>query len=123
MTHSKLTLQITENLINYYAKVSLDNNPIHLNKQAALAQGLPNKVAHGMLSTALAAKLITPYLQKGYFINSFETKILQPVFVNDTIEVTIQTIKNSQTTYSFRLTGLNSSNEKILSSKIKLKPL
>ena len=122
MNHTSFSIQITEALINHYAHTSRDYNPIHLDKQAALSSGLPEKIAHGMLSVALSAKLMTPTLVKGLFVERFNIKILQPVYVNDTIEVTIQAL--DETNHSYKLTGFNQTTlKKILHARIKLNKL
>src|SRR5699024_1821674 len=117
------TIHITEELIQHYSYVSDDDNPIHLDEQSARDQGLPKKIAHGVLTVALTTKLITPYLIAGYFIKTMKVKMLEHVFVNDTIEASIKPINTSNDTITFQLVCLNSSNQKVLNSKIKLKRL
>jgi acyl dehydratase len=58
----ELTKQITQEQINAYADVSGDHNPIHVNPEAARAVGLNGTIAHGMLSMAFAAQLLTDWL-------------------------------------------------------------
>jgi acyl dehydratase len=58
----ELTKRITQEQINAYADVSGDHNPIHVNPQAARAVGLDGTIAHGMLSMAFAAQLLTDWL-------------------------------------------------------------
>lgn len=123
MNNFELTTQITEKSIQQYAKVSKDPNPIHLDKAAAIAAGLPDKVAYGMLTMALSAKLITPYLQAGWFVSSHEAKMLLPVFVNETIDIKLEPIEQTNLILTFKITGSNEANKKILRGKIKLQKL
>lgn len=44
-----------------YAQASGDHNPIHLSADAAAAAGLPDVVAHGMLTMALTGALATAW--------------------------------------------------------------
>lgn len=44
-----------------YARASGDTNPIHLSEDAASAAGLPDVVAHGMLTMALTGALATSW--------------------------------------------------------------
>lgn len=41
-----------------YARVSGDHNPIHLDKEAALAAGLPDVILHGLCTMAFAARAV-----------------------------------------------------------------
>jgi acyl dehydratase len=44
-----------------YATASGDGNPIHLDADAAVHAGLPDVVAHGMLTMGLALRLVTEW--------------------------------------------------------------
>jgi acyl dehydratase len=50
------TLQVPADLPARYADVSGDRNPIHLDRDAALAAGFPDVIAHGMSVLALACE-------------------------------------------------------------------
>ena len=43
-----------------YAGASGDFNPIHWNERFATAVGLPNVIAHGMFTMALAGRAVSP---------------------------------------------------------------
>ena len=60
-----LTKRVTQEQINAYADVSGDHNPIHVNPEAARAVGLDGTIAHGMLSMAFAAEMLTDWLTMG----------------------------------------------------------
>ncbi|WP_051338499.1 MaoC/PaaZ C-terminal domain-containing protein [Streptomyces flavidovirens] len=45
---------VTRALVQQYATLSGDHNPIHLSERAARAAGFPDTIAHGMLTFALA---------------------------------------------------------------------
>jgi acyl dehydratase len=57
-----LTKRVTQEQIDAYADVSGDHNPIHINPAAARAVGLDGTIAHGMLSMAFVAQLLTDWL-------------------------------------------------------------
>ena len=46
-------------LLKAYANASGDQNPIHQSEEFALSVGLPNVIAHGMLTMALVGKFIS----------------------------------------------------------------
>ena len=49
-----------QDLVNY-AGVSGDLNPIHWSHRVATGVGLPDVIAHGMLTMALGARLVTEW--------------------------------------------------------------
>lgn len=58
----ELTKHVTQEQIDAYAEISGDHNPIHVNPEAARAVGLDGTIAHGMLSMAFVAQLLTDWL-------------------------------------------------------------
>ena len=48
------TFELDRAMLSNYAKASGDLNPIHLDEAFAKSVGLPNVIAHGMLTMALA---------------------------------------------------------------------
>ena len=76
-----------------YAGASGDFNVIHWNERVATAVGLPNVIAHGMLTMALAGRVLTDWVGDPGAIVEFGTKFTRPVVVPDdaegaTVEVT-----------------------------------
>lgn len=55
----KLAFKITEEEVEQYAVVSGDNNPIHLDLEAAKQQGFSNKIVHGMLTAAKVLRMVS----------------------------------------------------------------
>ena len=53
---------MTQAQIDAYADVSGDHNPIHVNPEVARSVGLDGTIAHGMLSMAFAAQVLTDWL-------------------------------------------------------------
>jgi acyl dehydratase len=50
---------LTRAMLALYAKASNDHNPIHIDVDFARAAGMPDVVAHGMLSMAWLGRLLT----------------------------------------------------------------
>jgi acyl dehydratase len=78
-----LTVTLTRADLVRYAGASLDFNPIHWNERVATGVGLPNVIAHGMLTMALAARLITDWTGDPAAIVRYGTKFTRPVIVPD----------------------------------------
>ena len=51
--------QVAEDQSHRYAKVSLDNNPIHTDPDIAAAAGLPDVILHGLCTMAMAGRTVT----------------------------------------------------------------
>jgi acyl dehydratase len=64
-----------------YAGASLDFNPIHWNEQVADEVGLPGVIAHGMLTMALAGRLVTSWLGDPSAMVEYGARFIRPVVV------------------------------------------
>lgn len=69
-----------------YAEASGDPNPIHLSDEAAEAAGLPEVIAHGMLTVATMGLLFSPYLEHGH-VKTFRSRFSGMVFLGDRLRV------------------------------------
>lgn len=66
-----------------YAGASGDFNVIHWNERIATAVGLPNVVAHGMLTMAEAGRLLTDWAGDPGAVEQFGVRFTRPVVVPD----------------------------------------
>ena len=66
-----------------YAGASGDFNVIHWNERIARSVGLPDVIAHGMLTMATAARLVTDWAGDPGAIESYEVRFSRPVVVPD----------------------------------------
>ena len=78
-----LTLHLTRAQLVRYAGASGDFNAIHWNQRVALEAGLPDVIAHGMLTMASAGRIVTDWIGNPGFLRSFETRFTRPVIVAD----------------------------------------
>jgi acyl dehydratase len=78
---------INRALVKSYADASGDQNPIHQNEEFALSVGLPNVIAHGMLTMALAGKYLTDIAGGSANILEFSARFTKPVIVPADIDV------------------------------------
>jgi acyl dehydratase len=79
----RLEVRITRADLIRYAGASGDFNPIHWSDRAAAAAGLPNVVAHGMLTMALANRLVTTWAGDPGAIVECAARFTRPVVVPD----------------------------------------
>ena len=64
-----------------YADASGDQNPIHQNEEFALSVGLPNVIAHGMLTMALVGKFVSDWAGGAAGVKEFSARFVKPVIV------------------------------------------
>jgi acyl dehydratase len=70
------------NLVQY-AGASGDFNIIHWNERVAKAVGLPNVIAHGMLTMALGGQLVTAWAGDPAAVVGYSVRFTRPVVVPD----------------------------------------
>lgn len=66
-----------------YAGASGDFNIIHWNERIATAVGLPNVIAHGMCTMALAGRAVTEWAGDPGAVLSYSVRFSRPVAVPD----------------------------------------
>lgn len=68
-------------LLKQYADASGDQNPIHQNEEFAVSVGLPNVIAHGMLTMALVAKYVSDFAGGSANVVEYSARFTKPVIV------------------------------------------
>ena len=66
-----------------YCGASGDFNVIHWNERVATAVGLPDVIAHGMLTMAVAGRLVTDWTGDPGALLSYRVRFSRPVVVPD----------------------------------------
>jgi acyl dehydratase len=85
--------QVTRRDLVRYAGASGDFNVIHWNERIAKSVGLPDVIAHGMLTMALAGRFLTEWAGDPGAVTEYGVRFSSPVVVPDddkgaTVEVT-----------------------------------
>lgn len=83
MTLPPLDVPIVRASMIRYAGASGDFNVIHWNERIATAVGLPNVIAHGMLTMAEAGRLLTNWAGDPGAVEQFGVRFTRPVVVPD----------------------------------------
>lgn len=78
-----LTVPIERLDLIRYAGASGDFNIIHWNERVATSVGLPNVIAHGMLTMGLAARVVTDWLGDPGAVTEYAVRFTRPVVVAD----------------------------------------
>lgn len=78
-------------LLKRYADASGDQNPIHQNEEFALSVGLPNVIAHGMLTMALVAKYVSDFAGGSAHVLEYSARFTKPVIVpaGENVDLTV----------------------------------
>lgn len=84
-----LQVRITRADLIRYAAAAGDFNPIHWSERAAREAGLPGVVAHGMLTMALAARVVTAWAGDPAAVLACTARFTRPVVVPDDDEGTL----------------------------------
>ena len=78
---------INRALLKRYADASGDQNPIHQNEEFAISVGLPNVIAHGMLTMALVGKYVSDFAGGSAKVAEFGARFTKPVIVPKDVDV------------------------------------
>jgi acyl dehydratase len=78
-----LTVHLTRADLVGYAGASGDHNPIHWSDRVATGAGLPGVIAHGMLTMALAGRVVTNWTGDPSSVRTYGTRFTRPVVVPD----------------------------------------
>jgi acyl dehydratase len=72
---------INRALLKQYADASGDQNPIHQDEAFAKSVGLPDVIAHGMLTMALVGKYLSDWAGGPQNVKEFSARFTKPVIV------------------------------------------
>lgn len=78
-----ITIQFTRESLVRYAGASGDFNVIHWNERVATEVGLPNVIAHGMLTMGAASRLVTAWTGDPGSVLEYSCRFTRPVVVPD----------------------------------------
>ena len=84
-----LDLAFTRSDLVAYANASGDQNPIHQDEAFATSVGLPDVIAHGMLTMGRAIRVVTDWVGDPTAVVDYSVRMTRPVVVPDTAEGSI----------------------------------
>jgi acyl dehydratase len=82
------SFKVNRELLVQYANASGDQNPIHQDEAFAKSVGLPDVIAHGMLTMGLAATYLSD-IAGSAAVKQFTAKFIKPVVVPAGVDVSI----------------------------------
>jgi acyl dehydratase len=98
-------------ILKAYADASGDHNPIHQNEEFAISVGLPNVIAHGMLTMALVGKYVTDWAGGSVAVKEFSARFIKPVIVpadqkvDLTVSATVSEVEGDRISISLSATS------------------
>lgn len=78
---------IDRTLLKQYADASGDQNPIHQDETFAKNVGLPNVIAHGMLTMGLVGKYASDWAGGNGQVKEYSARFTKPVIVPEGVQV------------------------------------
>ena len=96
---TKFSIEINESLVNEFAQISGDYNPLHMNKDFASKTKFGKRICHGMLLASFFSKLIGMHLPGKNSLYFSQTQDFQlPCFLGDTVTIEGEVIDKSPST-------------------------
>ena len=92
----KFTVKITETMLNNFAEISGDYNPLHMDENYARTTRFGKRLCHGMLLASLFSRMVGMYMPGKnalYFSQSLNFK--SPCFINDEVTVECEVLDKS----------------------------
>ncbi|MCR9177217.1 MAG: MaoC family dehydratase [Alphaproteobacteria bacterium] len=85
---------VTEEMIEQFAEVSGDFNPLHLDEEYAKGTMFKGRIAHGILSAGFISKIFGTVMPgKGSVYISQTLRFLAPVRIGDTVTTTVEVVE------------------------------
>ena len=105
-------ISITNSMINDFAKISGDFNPLHVDEKYAQTTKFGKRVVHGMLLASFLSQMVGMYLPGKHALYSSQTlEFHNPCFVGNEISVTSKVIDKSQSTKIIKIESKISNEE------------
>lgn len=90
--------KIDRELLKRYADASGDQNPIHQDEAFAKSVGLPDVIAHGMLTMGLVGQFVSDWAGGSANIKEYSARFIKPVVVpaNTVVELVVNGIATEE---------------------------
>jgi 3-hydroxybutyryl-CoA dehydratase len=117
------SIEISEEMIDMFQRISGDVNPLHANAVYAKKKGHKNRVVHGLLSSSFYSTLVGVYLPgQSCLLQGIETTFQKPVYPGDHLTITgeVSYVNEAYRQIEIKAQITNQDNVKVLKSKIKV---
>jgi len=81
-------VQLTLDMMEAFASISGDTNPLHRDRQLAMQRGFSDTVAYGLLTSAFYSQLVGVHLPGRYaLLHGISIDFVSPAYPGDTLKV------------------------------------
>jgi len=85
---AEFEVELTQSMLDDFAGLSGDDNPLHTNDEFAERAGFPKTVAHGMLTSAFYSRLAGVHLPGKYcLLHGIDLEFVKPAFAGDRLHI------------------------------------
>ncbi len=88
----KVPIKITEKMVQQFAEMSGDFNPVHMDDEYAKKTRFGKRIAHGMISAALISRVLAMELGEGGIYLAQDLKFLVPIFLEETVTIELHVL-------------------------------
>jgi len=116
----RFKVDISEDMLDDFAKLSGDDNPLHTNEEYASSTSFKKRVCSGMFLSSFFSRLVGMYLPGKHALHiSQSLNFVNPCFIGETITVGGKVIDKSPATKIIKLetTITNESGKRIIDGK------
>lgn len=115
---ASMVLQLTPKLVADFASYTGDYNPLHMDQSYASQTQFKRRVVHGMAYGSFISRLIGMDLPgEGALWTSQSYNFAKPVFLGDTLTLTVEVVQVTESTRTLKLNALavNQDSEQVMS--------
>ena len=114
--------EMTQEMINRYAELTGDFNPVHVSPEYAQTTRFGRCIAHGMLTASLVQVPLTAMTTPGGVSTVYHIELLGPVHAGDKLEVVAECIEvnDELRRAKFRLEVVAGGSAKVLSGEAEI---
>lgn len=95
----KFKITVTEEMVNEFARLSGDYNPLHMDNNYASSTKFGKRVCHGMLLASFFSRLVGMHIPgKNALYFSQSLKFISPCFIGDEVSVEGEVLDKSEAT-------------------------
>jgi acyl dehydratase len=100
----KFHVTITESMLNDFAKLSGDYNPLHMNEEYASSTSFKKRICSGMFLASFFSRLVGMYLPGKHALHiSQSSNFINPCFIDEKITVEGEVVDKSLATKIIKL--------------------
>lgn len=112
---------ITEYDVYSFAGITGDFNPVHVNSVVASKSRFKNQICHGMLVSSFISTILGMYLPgPGTIYLEQNVKFVKPVYINDTIEASVEIVDIEGKIISLKTVICNQNHEVVVDGMAKV---